>query len=318
MIMPEQLGHLKDITINTSNRTELIRGRSQTSLKINESERKLELIIDSKMQIEKYCFLWLTGWSSWIYVLKFVGFMNIFVIQHENSESIHVLNEFYTVNKWTMENLADWIRLNHDADPLFILEGTQVDVNIWLDQIQTLPPNKAFVCLVLKNRARHYQTFKGYNWKRLYHFKDCGGATTSSYQIAVNDHLNLNWRAIGRQEVQWELTDFISMAKGGLDTESSEFTPYLWNPVAFKSMVKVPSVFSNTGWVERKLLPEEMLRLLDIPKVFDDLLLKNDVMVNNSDIFVSILKSVPGKVVLRLLEHIGYSVLESEVVDLAG
>ena len=50
--------------------------------------------------------------------------MNIFVIQHENSESIHVLNEFYTVNKWTMENLADWIRLNHDADPLFILEGT--------------------------------------------------------------------------------------------------------------------------------------------------------------------------------------------------
>lgn len=124
MIMPEQLGHLKDITINTSNRTELIRGRSQTGLKINESERKLEFIIDSRMQIEKYCFLWLTGWSSWIYVLKFVGFMNIFVIQHENSESIHVLNEFYTVNKWTMENLADWIRLNHDADPLFILEGT--------------------------------------------------------------------------------------------------------------------------------------------------------------------------------------------------
>ena len=62
------------------------------------NERKLELEITSIVKIERYCFLWLTGWSSWIYILHFIGFVNVYIIQHEDSKDIRKLHDFYTIN----------------------------------------------------------------------------------------------------------------------------------------------------------------------------------------------------------------------------
>ena len=186
----------------------------QPSLNNSVDERKLELEIDSTMKIERYCFLWLTGWSSWIYILHFIGFVNVFIIQHKESKDICVLNKFYTIGGWTTEQLSVWMSQNLDADPLCVFEGTQKDIKEWMDQIRTLPLDRASVCLLFKDRVRSYRGFNGFSWKRLHHFKDCGGATTTTYQIAVNNKLNSCWRAIECKEAQWELDDFVNVANG--------------------------------------------------------------------------------------------------------
>ena len=59
------------------------------------------------------------------------------------------------------------------------------------------------------------------------------------------------------------------MASGGINTEPPVESPLLWTRNEVDKLVKVPSVFSDTGWVEWRLFPSEILRLLDVPKILD-------------------------------------------------
>ena len=63
-------------------------------------------------------------------------------------------------------------------------------------------------------------------------------------------------------------------------------------------------MFSNTGWIERRLSPSEILRLLDISKILDDTILKDRTIDEFHSKHSDILQSVPGKIVLGLLERL--------------
>ena len=91
----------------------------------------------------------------------------------------------------------------------------------------TLPQVKASVCVILKNRVRNYQFLKRLNWKRSSHHNDCGGATTSTYQIGMNDQLFESWNTTNNQETRWELKDFVDVAVGGQNDDPPMESPRL-------------------------------------------------------------------------------------------
>ena len=73
----------------------------------------------------------------------------------------------------------------------------------------------------------------------------------------------------------------------------------------FEQIIKAPSVFADSGWVHRFLTRSEVLRILDVPKVLDELILNSSEESRESVVFNSILNSVPDKVLYRFLKLIG-------------
>ena len=97
------------------------------------------------------------------------------------------------------------------------------------------------------------------------------------------------------------------MTEYGSEAPSIAHSPYLLSSSAATHMAIAPSVFSPYGWVHRHLRPSEFLRVLDVPKSLDSFLLSSDGIFLDSAIGVALLQSVPGKVVLRVLKHLGYT-----------
>ena len=269
---------------------------------------KMELSL-SKTVNQRYCFIWFEGWSSLIYILNFMEFSHVFIIKHDNAICSHVFESYYTLKFWNLEEVVEWMTFNPNSDPLFIMEGSGVDVNKWLMELRVLVYEDVSIGVILKQRVRSYKVFKGFVWKKLNHHFDCGGATARHYQIGISG--KLSWKTLNDEETRWDLKDCLSATVNGTETVAPVSVPYLMQDKNLKQLVKAPSVFSNSGWVYRFLTQAEKLRILDVPKMLDEKILNDTPGDEESSLINSIQSSVPGKVIFRFLKLIGFELTAS-------
>ena len=253
---------------------------------------------------EQFCFLWVEGWSSWIYILHFFGFTHIYIIQNEFFNFMHVLRDHYTFTTWSFSQLSQWLELHSDADPLFVFEGSKSQVLSWWNVFQTLSVQNASVCVMLKQRARSFHFLKGFKWTRLHHHFDGGGATTASYQIGFSP--SFHWIPLSDLETRWDLHDCLSSTLYGSVAEAPTQSPYLLSTMLRSHMLLAPSVFSISGCVHLHITHSELLRVFDVPKSLDATLLSSTDSFLESDMADSVSLSVPGKVMLRVMKHLGF------------
>ena len=188
------------------------------------------------------------------------------------------------------------------------MEGSYSQLENWWKDLQAKFEDSNFfrsipVCMIIRGRCRKYKILDGFKMKRISHSIDCGGVTKFQCVILINDQLI--WKSPSKSLISWKFMDFIDPTnKGRVVDPPNNPSSFLFNPSNWQHEIVLPSVFSSTGWAERKLMPKEMYRILEFPISMDILLnqtylLKKDFL---SEAFSEVLKTSPSNVLMRILE----------------
>lgn len=116
--------------------------------------------------------MWIEGWSSLLYILKSMGFTNIYIIKHENAWCAHAVVNHFAIEQWNIEYLTDWMKLNSNSDLLFLMEGSGLEVSLWLSDLKASGIKDVSIGVILKRRVRSYNFCKRCKWKKLHHHMD--------------------------------------------------------------------------------------------------------------------------------------------------
>ena len=220
-----------------------------------------------------------------------------------------MLHTHYTFHIWNITKFTTWFASNPASSALILLEGSQTCLTVWWQQLSSYPfCRRCNLGAIAKTRLQSFRSLPGLLWHKLYHHSDCVGASNFSYQIGISP--SLSWQSLSSTETPWELKDILEVTHGGFDCPPPGRSPYLLVSRSLSALVQAPSVFSQGGWVHRHLLPSEFLRAFDVPKVLDsDLLagLNADTWSGGDFDFNDIVSSIPGKICLRLMKHLGFS-----------
>ena len=157
------------------------------------------------------------------------------------------------------------------------------------------------VCLVFRSRLRTYFKSKKLIWKKISHATDAGGATAGTIQIAFLT--NKAWREIPKPPSS-NLKDLVDITRIGAVVSLSEEEPtLLLDTSKWSDDLILPSVFSRTGWVSRKLILTELLICLDIPRQFDNQIIDyyGTELIGNSE-FEEVVNAPVGKVIWYLAQ----------------
>ena len=187
---------------------------------------KLRVPIDDACTSSTVCFLFLEGWSSWFYILHFLGFQFVYVIDHINPISYSMLRTHYTFHIWNISKFTTWLTSNPASSALIFLEGSHSALTKWWEQLRSFDGFSRFnLCAIATTRLRSFRFMPGLRWHRLHHHNDCGGVSTFAYQIGVSP--SLSWQPLPYDNTSWELQDILEVAHGGVPCAPPEHSPYL-------------------------------------------------------------------------------------------
>ena len=255
------------------------------------------------------CFLFLEGWSSWLYILHFLGFRQVCIVDHLKPIPYSMFHKHYTLSTWNFTQFTVWFASNPATSALVLLEGSSSSLTSWCQQLSVHDFfHSCHICVLAKTRLRSFRFLPGLLWHKLHHHRDCGGVSNFSFQIGISS--TLSWNPSLSSEHGWELPDILEPAHGGLDCLPPSRSLYLLASRSLSDFIQAPSVFSSGGWVHRHLLPSEVLRVFDVPKVLDGEILAGfnaDTWSGGDFDFNDIVTSVPGKICLCLMKHLGFS-----------
>lgn len=152
---------------------------------------KLHLPIDDDCTSPIVCFLFLEGWSSWFYILHFLGFRSVYIIDHINPTSYAMLHTHYTFHIWNITKFTTWFASNPASSALILLEGSQTSLTVWWQQLSSYPfCRRCNLGAIAKTRLQSFRFLPGLLWHKLHHHSDCVGASNFSYQIGISPSLS--------------------------------------------------------------------------------------------------------------------------------
>ena len=248
-------------------------------------------------------FLWLDGWSNWITTLTSMGFTSLYLVNDNLVHLSPILKKAFAVKEINSTELVEVLHSARDQSVMLILEGPPMKVRSWYESIREfMDVDSLFaVCLVFSSRLRKYFKSKKLTWKRISHANDTGGATTNTVQIAFWSHKA--WNEIPKPP-SWNLKDLVDVTQTGVVAPLAQQTRTLLLDVSkWNDHMVLPSVFSSTGWVSRKLMLSELLRCLDIPRQFDEQIRMHygNELVDKSD-FNEVITAPAGKIIWFLVQ----------------
>ena len=208
-----------------------------------------------------------------------------------------ILVKRYNVISWNEEDLKRYFARRTLTSPFVFMEGSPEVVRTWLKRLLTSVELSSLevCCCVFTRRIRKFQAFRQPEWKKVSHHREVGGCSFATFQVAI--YPVGRWKSISSFP-KWKFRDLVHVTNSGPITEPPEDTKLEnFDLTTYKSFHKLPSVFSKSGWVERKLSHFELFRVLDISKALDGDLIKdswNDHQL--SDGSSMILNAAPGNV----------------------
>lgn len=195
----------------------------------------------------------------------------IYVCINEITGISSFLKTKFNVGMVSLSDIYKLIKKNNKDYWLFVAEGCPDEViskvSFVQDLIHSIQLQKWFVIAVFIRRIRAFNSISNAEWCRFSHRKDCGGATTAAFHVSIIPKHKFS--KVSPSDHKWTLRDFAKPTVRGYSTKLPSNIDLLLQLSKWNEMHTLPSVFSVTGWVSRRLICFELLRCLDIPQQFD-------------------------------------------------
>ena len=195
----------------------------------------------------------------------------IYVCINEITGISSFLKTKFNVGMVSLSDIYKLIKKNNKDYWLFVAEGCPDEViskvSFVQDLIHSIQLQKWFVIAVFIRRIRAFNSISNAEWCRFSHHKDCGGATTAAFQVSIIPKHKFS--KVSPSDHKWTLRDFAKPTVRRYSTKLPSNIDLLLQLSKWNEMHTLPSVFSATGWVSRRLTCFELLRCLDIPQQFD-------------------------------------------------
>lgn len=145
-----------------------------------------------------------------------------------------------------------------DHSTALILEGKLERIIHWYDSVlgNGLEKESETIVLIFTSRCRKFNYFKNFLWRKIKHSKDAGGATMTTFQIAYQS--KQDWKEI-KALPNWSLSELVNTTVSGKSIEAPLNKNIMLKLVNWNKPLSLPSIFSHTGWVKRKLILPEVL-----------------------------------------------------------
>ena len=276
----------------------------------HQSERSVPVEVDSKdhgnIFKEYLVVIFFQSWTSWIHVLRYYGFVNVYCTLTEIPIS-RIIKEHYQCECITYQNVLDLLTNNTYSIKLILLEGLEKFVIPWIQKLERDPPKlfneDSFSLLaIFSTRIRKFKLFKWGLWDKIKHNEDTGGVTSNTFNVLTLPHSQ--WKKAKPVQHKWFVADFLKGTVRGLPLREAPLPQRLIKISDLLDIYSAPSVFGASGWVRRRLTCEEILRCLDIPQQLDKDIVKLLGNKTDSENWQRILEAVPGKVLLHALDSI--------------
>ena len=256
----------------------------------------LSIPFQSEARTNKLIFVWAEGWTNLYTTFVSMGFTSLFIVIDKCSYVIPMLIRTFNIKVISVHECRDIVQSQSQHSVALILEGRLDRIMDWYDSILECKLEKSLdtIVLIFTSRCRKFNCFKNFNWKKVKHSDDTGGATSATFQVAYRS--NQIWKEV-KSLPNWNLVELIDATISGKTTEVPVNKNIILKLDDWNKAFALPSVFSHIGWVKRKLTLFEILRALDVPKYMDNEL---KLLCNDNSFLDAIMHAPPGKISLLL------------------
>ena len=235
-------------------------------------------------------------WPNFLFVFKYCGIENIFVIRNEG-RYLSTLQEQCAFDDITYEYFLEKLDKDSLSNLLLVVEGNKDFIsahfrNLEKHRARSLNDGRTKICLAFTERIRSFNFIGQAQWVKVVHHKDAGGATTTISHIAILP--KEVWNRSTPETQKWFMTDFLKSTARGRKVEPGIAQHILFDSKNIDSLFRAPSVFVSTGWAERRLTTSEILRCLYVPQILDKILLAEIGEAANNNTWKYLLHAIPG------------------------
>ena len=235
-----------------------------------------------------------------------MGIKCVYCIQNEKGIS-QILHDLYSFECIKVKLLKQKIANNSGVKVIIFLEGSIDFVSSQYKQIKAEltevdDEESVIICLLLNQRNRKFNLVKQMFWFKISHHQDTGGASTGHFQTAISS--KRYWNEAQKEIHKWTMNDFLKSTIRGHPVNAPKKPTLLLDIRRVGELHDTPSVFSNTGWVNRHLSCSEVLRCLDVPQQHDRRIIQSYGTSFSSTSWKYILRAIPGKILLHVLRSI--------------